>query len=318
MISVHHLTKRYGQDTAVHDLSFEVAEGQTLALVGTSGCGKTTTLKMINRLVEPSSGSIILNGSNIMQEPVVEVRRRMGYVIQSIGLFPHYTVAENVGVTPKLLGWSEKKIRKRTDDLLGRLKLSPGKYLDKYPNQLSGGQRQRVGIARALAANPPIILMDEPFGALDPITRKDIQKDFKNLEELSEKTTILVTHDVEEAFKLADLICVLDRGEVQQIGTPADLLFRPANDFIRRFLAGQSLQLMFEVFRLRDLAPMLPEGKQGHAFHAEDRLEKVLEQLTRPDRRTERGYFEVGSSYRTFSWQEMMNAIHQKIKIDVQ
>ncbi len=314
MISVHHLTKYFGKDAAVDDLSFEVPEGRTLALVGTSGCGKTTTLKMINRLVEPSSGAIILDGQDIMQEPVVQVRRRMGYVIQSIGLFPHYTVAENVGVTPKLLGWPAEKIRQRITDLLERLKLPPEKFLNKYPNQLSGGQRQRVGIARALAADPPIVLMDEPFGALDPITRRDIQQDFKNLEELSTKTTILVTHDIEEAFKLADLICVLDKGKVQQIGTPTSLLFQPENDFVRRFLAGQSLTLMFEVFRLKDIAPNLEAGQRGPLFSAEDRLEKVLEQLTSPDQHTDHGHFEHEGSFRGFNWQQLMEAFDQHRK----
>ncbi|GJM35794.1 MAG: hypothetical protein DHS20C18_47950 [Saprospiraceae bacterium] len=313
MISVNNLTKTYGKDVAVKDLSFQVAEGQTLALVGTSGCGKTTTLKMINRLVEPTSGEIILNGSNIMEEPVVDIRRRMGYVIQSIGLFPHYTVEENVGVAPKLLGWPAEKTYQRTLSLLERLKLPPEKFLKKYPHELSGGQRQRVGIARALAADPPIILMDEPFGALDPITRMDIQQDFKNLEELSGKTTVLVTHDIEEAFKLADLVCVLHQGQLQQFDTPKDLLFKPANDFIRRFLSGQSLSLMMAVFSLADLADSLPEGKGGSTFQAADSLEKTLEQLTRVDREVNQGYFQYKGFNRSFNWSQLMEAFHQTI-----
>lgn len=259
MIEVRHLTKRYGDVAAVRDLSFRVESGQTLALIGTSGCGKTTTLKMINRLVEPTSGTILVDGADVRQQPVEALRRRLGYVIQQTGLFPHYSVAENIGVVPRLEGWPAGRIEARVRRLLEQVGLPPGEYANKYPAQLSGGQQQRVGIARALAADPPIVLMDEPFGALDPITRRDIRRDFMEMEDLASKTVILVTHDVEEAFEMGDLICLLDRGEVQQLGVPKDLLFHPANAFVARFLAGRQLTLEQEVVTLAELFNDLPE-----------------------------------------------------------
>lgn len=257
MIQVEALSKRYGTVTAVEQLSFRLAAGQTLVLAGTSGSGKTTTLKMLNRLIEPSSGRILLEGRNILEQPLAEMRRRMGYVIQDIGLFPHFTIAQNIGVVPKLLQWDANRIQQRATELLDRLGLPAEQFLHRYPHELSGGQQQRVGIARALAADPPVILMDEPFGALDPITREQLRQDFQQLEELKEKTTILVTHDVEEAFVLGDLICLLDKGQVQQLGSPQDLLFRPANDFVRQFISSQRLNLAYRSLRLKDVKPHL-------------------------------------------------------------
>ena len=253
MITVQNLSKSYGSTVAVDQLSFSVERGQTLALVGTSGSGKTTTLKMLNRLVEPSSGAIFLDGTAIHQQPVSQMRRQMGYVIQQVGLFPHYTVAENIAVVPRLLGWPASRIAQQSQDLLARLGLPPDEYLHRYPAELSGGQQQRVGIARALAAYPPVVLMDEPFSALDPITRQELRRDFLELDQLRQKTVILVTHDVQEAFELADQICLLDGGRLQQLGTPAELLFRPANAFVRRFLASQRLNLAYLILRLSDL-----------------------------------------------------------------
>ncbi|PSR08545.1 MAG: glycine/betaine ABC transporter ATP-binding protein [Bacteroidetes bacterium] len=258
MITVHKLSKSFGSTVAVEQLSFTVETGQTLALVGTSGSGKTTTLKMLNRLVTPSSGAIYLNGIAIHQQPLAQMRRQMGYVIQQVGLFPHYTVAGNIAVVPRLLGWSAERIAQQSRDLLTRLKLPPDEYLYRYPAELSGGQQQRVGIARALAADPPVVLMDEPFSALDPITRQELRRDFLELDQLRHKTVILVTHDVQEAFELADQICLLDGGRLQQLGTPADLLFRPANAFVRRFLAPQRLNLAYLILRLSDLPRRLP------------------------------------------------------------
>ncbi len=262
MIQVEHLSKQYETVTALHDLSFELQAGQTLVLAGTSGSGKTTTLKMINRLIEPSGGRILLQGEDIMQQPLAEMRRKMGYVIQHIGLFPHYTIAENVAVVPQLLGWEETRTRARAEELLQLLGLEPASFLDRYPPELSGGQQQRIGIARALAADPPVILMDEPFGALDPITRQQLRRDFKQLDALRSKTTLIVTHDVEEAFVLGDLICLLDKGEVQQIGTPRDLLFEPANDFVRQFIGEQRLSLAYLALQLADVREQLPTGER--------------------------------------------------------
>ncbi|MFK7922227.1 MAG: ABC transporter ATP-binding protein [Bacteroidia bacterium] len=269
MIEVKHLTKIYGDIRAVDDVSFALSEGQTLALVGTSGSGKTTTLKMLNRLIEPSSGSIMVKGKEVMQMSPVDLRRQMGYVIQQSGLFPHYTVLQNVCIVPKLLGWDEQKMRDRAFSLLERLALEPKLYADKYPDQLSGGQQQRVGLARALAADPPIILMDEPFGALDPLTRQSIRQEFKELEELSSKTTLIVTHDIEEAFYLGDLICVLDQGTLQQIGTPQELLWQPANDFVRDFVAGKRMNLQWQIFHLSDLFSLLPPPLSDRKYQGE-------------------------------------------------
>ncbi|MBC7893684.1 MAG: ATP-binding cassette domain-containing protein [Sphingobacteriaceae bacterium] len=257
MISVQHLTKRYGDRAVVSDVSFEVAEGETLVLLGTSGCGKTTTLKMLNRLVEPSAGEIRVGGVDVRQQSPPELRRGMGYVVQETGLFPHYTVAENVAVVPRLLGWDDARIRRRTLELLALLRL-PEEFATRYPDQLSGGQRQRVGLARALAADPPVVLMDEPFGALDPVTRAGIRREFKNLEVLREKTIVLVTHDVVEAFELGDQVCLMNAGRIEQLGSPQDLLFHPATEFVKNFFENQRLALQLGVVTLGELRPFLP------------------------------------------------------------
>ncbi len=221
---------------------------------------------MINRLIEPTDGHVLINGNDTQNHDPVTLRREIGYIIQDIGLFPHYTIEENVAVVPKLLGWSQADIQTRTEELMERLKLPFREYAAKLPHQLSGGQQQRVGIARALAADPPIILMDEPFGALDPITRKDIRRDFMELEELSSKTSILVTHDIEEAFEMADVICLLDKGEVQQTGTSKELLFQPANPFVKKFLIDKLTQLEFQAILIADIFDDLPdEGKSSQA-----------------------------------------------------
>lgn len=259
MIKTQGLTRRFGDFTAVQEVSFELQEGETLALIGPSGCGKTTTLKMLNRLITPTAGTVWVNGQDISQQPVVQLRRQMGYVIQDMGLFPHYTVAENIAVVPKLLGWEAGKIKARVGALLEQLGLDTGPFAQKYPHELSGGQQQRVGIARALAANPPIVLMDEPFGALDPLTRQQIRRDFMELEELRSKTTIMVTHDIEEAFEMGSLICLLNRGEIQQLGPPDALLQSPANDFVADFVAEKAAQLELRSAKLRDIFSQLPE-----------------------------------------------------------
>jgi osmoprotectant transport system ATP-binding protein len=243
MIVVKGITKTYGGFKAVDDVSFAVEEGENTIFLGASGSGKTTLLKMINRLIEPSAGEIWIGGKKIGEQPPAALRKKIGYVLQNTGLFPHYTVAENIAVVPRLLGWDKTRIRSRTADLLEKLHLPPGKYLSSYPNELSGGQQQRVGLARALAADPPVLLMDEPFGALDPLTRASVKKDFKELDELKSKTIILVTHDVLEAFELADRICLLDKGKIIQSGKPDELLYRPANEYVRRFFDEHRFQL---------------------------------------------------------------------------
>ncbi|GAA4454738.1 hypothetical protein GCM10023189_21610 [Nibrella saemangeumensis] len=256
MLTVQHLTKRYPNHTAVDEVSFSVREGETLVLLGTSGCGKTTTLKMINRLIEPTAGRVDLNGTDIRRQNVHDLRRTIGYVIQETGLFPHYTIAQNIAVVPQLLGWADQRIRQRTAELLAMLHL-PEASLHQYPDQLSGGQRQRVGLARALAADPPVVLMDEPLGALDPVTRASIRREFRHLDALRQKTIVMVTHDVQEAFELGDRVCLMDKGRIQQIGTPKELLLRPANDFVRRFFDDQRLTLQLQTVTLQDLLPLL-------------------------------------------------------------
>jgi osmoprotectant transport system ATP-binding protein len=257
MIRVENLTKQYGPVKAVDDINFEVAEGENLILLGTSGCGKTTTLKMINRLIEPTSGQILINGEDVTRQPPELLRRNIGYVLQNNGLFPHYTIAENIAVVPKLLKWDARRIADRTQELLQKLHLSAD-FLTKFPSQLSGGQQQRIGLARALMADAPVLLMDEPFGALDNITRAKIQDEFKELDELQRKTIVMVTHDVQEAFELGNRICIMDKGCIVQAGTPAELLFKPANHFVKDFLQAQRLQLELKAVTLQDVWELLP------------------------------------------------------------
>ncbi|SDX57839.1 ABC transporter ATP-binding protein [Hymenobacter psychrophilus] len=261
-IEVRNLTKRYGSHTAVQDVSFRVEAGETLVLLGPSGCGKTTLLRMLNRLVEPDSGVVLINGQHVRSQPPELLRRGIGYVIQQVGLLPHYTVAENVAVVPQLLGYAPAIIAARTAELLNRLHLPPERFAGQCPSQLSGGQQQRVGLARALAADPPVVLLDEPFGALDPITRASIRREFRELPELRRTTVVLVTHDVTEAFELADQILLLDAGRVQQLGPPRELLLRPANDFVRRFFAAEQLALQLRALRLTDVLTELPAADE--------------------------------------------------------
>jgi osmoprotectant transport system ATP-binding protein len=239
MIQLEQLTKRYGATVAVDHLDLEVAAGELCVLVGPSGCGKTTTMKMINRLVEPTSGRILLEGRDVTHGDPVELRRRIGYVIQQVGLFPHLTIADNVATVPKLLGWDKRKVRSRVVELLELVGLPPKAFAKRYPHQLSGGQRQRVGVARALGADPPVLLMDEPFGAIDPITRGRLQEEFLRLQREGRKTIVFVTHDLEEAVHLGDRIAILAEGGVlAQYDTPAAILGRPASEFVADFVGA--------------------------------------------------------------------------------
>jgi osmoprotectant transport system ATP-binding protein len=285
VIRASRLRKHFGGHAVVQDVSFELGAGETLVLLGPSGCGKTTLLKMLNRLIEPDAGTIEVNGQDVRRQRPEELRRGMGYVIQQVGLLPHYTVAENVAVVPRLLGHPAAVIAARTTALLTRLHLPPERYAAQLPHQLSGGQQQRVGLARALAADPPIVLLDEPFGALDPLTRTSIRREFRELEELRRKTVVLVTHDVIEAFELADRILLLDAGKLQQLGTPRELLFQPASDFVRRFFAAERLALQLRTLTLADLAPFLvaraPNGPVALGG-ARTTVQEALEALTNP------------------------------------
>ena len=252
MIVAENVSKYFGKLKAVDDISFEVREGENLILLGTSGCGKTTTLKMINRLVAPASGCIKVNGIDVTRQSPETLRRGIGYVLQHNSLFPHYTVAENVAVVPHLLQWDKKRIKSRTEELLNKLNL-PGDKLSAYPHELSGGQQQRVNIARAIAADPPVLLMDEPFGALDTITRANISREFSEIDEFMRKTIVMVTHDIQEAFLLGDRICLIREGKIVQCGKPLELLFHPANDFVKEFLSASYLRLALGAIKIQDI-----------------------------------------------------------------
>lgn len=274
MIKVERVEKYFGKTKAVDKISFEISEAENVVLLGTSGCGKTTTLRMINRLIEISSGSIYVAGKNIKEVSPEDLRRNIGYVLQHNGLFPHYTIAENIAVVPNLLQWPKNKIAKRVSELLEQLSL-PQEYLSLYPTQLSGGQQQRVGLARALAADPPVLLMDEPFGALDAVTRGNITKEFSQLEVLKKKTIVLVTHDIREAFDMGDKILLMDKGRIVQSGTPTDLLFKPANEFVSGFFEAQQMQLELHAVLLKDIWPHLSMNNNG-----ENNLPEVDEDKT--------------------------------------
>jgi osmoprotectant transport system ATP-binding protein len=248
-----------GAAPAVTDLSLTIPAGEIVVLVGPSGCGKTTTMKMINRLIEPTSGRITIDGEDVMSLPAVELRRRIGYVIQQVGLFPHLTVAENVAVVPRLLRWPEKRVRDRAEELLQLVRLDPATYRDRYPAALSGGERQRVGVARALAADPPLMLMDEPFGAVDPILRDRLQNEFLRLQAQVRKTIVFVTHDVDEAIKMADRIAILQRGGIlAQYDTPDAILAEPAGEFVARFVGADRGLKRLSLGRVRDLPLSAP------------------------------------------------------------
>ncbi len=285
VVAFEHVTKRYaGSDSApaVDDLSLTIPAGEVCVLVGPSGCGKTTSMKMVNRLIEPTSGRITIGDEDVMSLPTVELRRRIGYVIQQVGLFPHLTIGDNVAVVPKLLRWKGPRIRERVEELLELVGLEPEQYRDRYPNELSGGERQRVGVARALAADPPVMLMDEPFGAVDPIRRDGLQNEFLRLQQRVRKTIIFVTHDVDEAIKMGDRIAILQRGGIlAQYDTPAAILANPASEFVERFVGADRGLKRLSLGRVRDLelidAVLVRAGEQRTEIRG--RLDRV-EELT--------------------------------------
>lgn len=232
-----------GGETALRGVSFQVERGETLVLLGSSGSGKTTSLKMMNRLVLPDQGEVLIEGKEVRHWDPIRLRRRAGYVIQEVGLLPHMTVEENVALVPRLEGWELDRRRARARELMELVGLEPTDFGAKRPSELSGGQKQRVGVARALANDPPLLLMDEPFGALDPITRRRLQGEFQNLEQLLKKTVVFVTHDVHEALRLADRIAVMDGGEVHQVGSPREIVNEPADEFVREFVRYDELHI---------------------------------------------------------------------------
>jgi osmoprotectant transport system ATP-binding protein len=281
MIEVRNVSKSFGKNVAVENISFTVNKGEKLILLGVSGCGKTTTLKMLNKLVAVSRGSISIDGVDIQNQRSEKLRRKIGYVLQRNSLFPHFTVLENISVVPNLLNWQKSRTEERAKILLGKFHL-PQDRLSAYPKELSGGEAQRVNLARALAADPPILLMDEPFSALDTITRKAMRNEFVALGEFKEKTIVMVTHDVQEAFEIGDRICLMDKGKIVQIGTPKQLLFAPLNDFVRDFLSNSYLQLLLTVTRCSDIWTFLdgvPQSvtENGSEFSAEISVASALE-----------------------------------------
>ncbi|WGK69896.1 ABC transporter ATP-binding protein [Candidatus Haliotispira prima] len=246
MIELKDVNKFYGNNHAIKNVSFQVEEGETLVLLGRSGCGKTTTLKMINRLIPFDSGDILINGISVMDWNPIRLRRNVGYVFQNIGLFPHLNIYDNLTIVPKLLRWSAEETAKWLDNVLNLLQIDRD-LLKRRPRQLSGGQRQRIGVGRALIGNPNIVLMDEPFGALDPITREEIQEEFSSVKHLIQKTIVFVTHDIHEAFTIGDKICLFEGGEIAQIGTPYQIVHEPANEFVERFIARHMSILKEEI-----------------------------------------------------------------------
>ncbi|MCD4820856.1 MAG: ATP-binding cassette domain-containing protein [Methanococcoides sp.] len=247
------VTKKYDDRFAINDISIDIEGGELVIFIGPSGSGKTTTLRMINRLIEPDSGTILINDQNVMELEPVALRRNIGYVIQNIGLFPHMNIAENIGLVAKLEGWDEKKIKDRVEYLLDFVSLPSEMFMDRYPHQLSGGQQQRVGLARALMMDPPLLLMDEPFGALDPILRKQLQEEFYQIREKLGKTIIFVTHDIEEAFKLGDRIAIMDDAKLVQIGTAEELIFHPANEMVASIVDTSKKFKHLDTLKIKDL-----------------------------------------------------------------
>ena len=298
-ILIENVTKRYGSGKAAVDhLTLEIPAGQTVMFVGPSGCGKTTTLKMINRLIEPTEGRLVIDGQDVTRMNGDRLRRQIGYVIQAGGLLPHMTVAKNIGLVPKMLGWDKRRIAERVDELLDLVSLDQDTYRDRYPRELSGGQQQRVGVARALAADPPVLLMDEPFGAVDPITRQRLQDELINIQNELQKTIVCVTHDFDEAVKLGDWIAVFDEGaQIVQYDTPERILAEPASEFVENFIGSGAGLKQLGLARVEDvdlleaitgragdsavqLLDLVEKGRQNHAVVLDER-ERPLAWLSR-------------------------------------
>ena len=280
MIEIDRVSKSYGERRVVDSLSLTVDAGALCVLLGSSGCGKSTTLRMINRLIPFDSGSIRVSGEDVTLLPAETLRRRIGYAIQSIGLFPHWTVEENIATVPRLLKWPKVRVGDRVTELLELLRLDPGTYRSKYPHQLSGGEQQRVGVARALAADPELMLMDEPFAAVDPITRDALQAELAHIHRATRKTIVFVTHDIDEALRLATVIAIMDEGRIVQVGTPLDILEHPANDFVREFVGHQGLGL--KLLSVRKVGDRLRRGEtaEGKPLSLDASLGEALSAMT--------------------------------------
>jgi osmoprotectant transport system ATP-binding protein len=280
MIEIDQVSKSYGDRRVVDRLSLTIDVGELCVLLGSSGCGKSTTLRMINRLIPTDGGSIRVGGEDVASVSAETLRRHIGYAIQSIGLFPHWTIGDNIATVPRLLKWREARIRDRVSELLALFRLDPLTYRGKYPHQLSGGEQQRVGVARALAADPELLLMDEPFAAIDPITRDALQAELAHIHQATGKTIVFVTHDIEEALRLATVIAIMDRGRIVQLGTPVDILEHPADDFVRDFVGAKDLGL--KLLSVRRIADRLRNGEtaEGEPLALDASLAEALSAMT--------------------------------------
>ncbi len=277
VIQFNHVSKAYEDGMkAVDSLHLEIKKGEFFVLIGPSGCGKTTTMKMINRLIETTEGSILIDGKDIQQYNINELRWNIGYVLQQIALFPHMTIAENIAVVPEMRKWSKEKIKARVDELLQMVGLDPDVYRDRMPDELSGGQKQRVGVVRALAANPKIVLMDEPFSALDPLSREQLQKDIVQLQKKIQKTIVFVTHDMQEALSLGDRICIMKEGKVVQLDTPEGIIHNPKNEFVEEFIGNRG-QPWYEGKSIEDVLPLDESIRvEGDALSLHSSLQEAL------------------------------------------
>ncbi|MGG2015402.1 ABC transporter ATP-binding protein [Bacillus sp. S10(2024)] len=315
MIRFEHVSKTFDDKTkAVDSLQLEIRKGEFFVLIGPSGCGKTTTMKMINRLIETTEGSIFIDGKNIRDYNIHELRWNIGYVLQQIALFPHMTIAENIAVVPEMRKWSKVKIEKRVDELLEMVGLDPHIYRERMPDELSGGQKQRVGVVRALAANPKIILMDEPFSALDPLSREQLQRDLVDLQKKIQKTIVFVTHDMQEALALGDRICIMKDGKVVQLDTPEVILQNPANTFVEEFIGRPRLS-WYDHRKVEDIVSILTkEGKQGdgHPLSTEVAL---YDALLRLEHEKEIPIEENGTYIGTLTSQHIVQYIVEQMKV---
>lgn len=278
MIEIKNVTKIYDGIRAVNQLNLTVRDGEIFVLLGSSGCGKSTTLNMINRLIEPTEGNIYIDGKDIKDFKPEILRRSIGYVVQGTGLFPNMTVGQNIGIVPKMLKWNSQEIKRRVKELLEMIGLDPDKYVKKYPHQLSGGEAQRIGVARALAANPGILLMDEPFGAVDPINRANLQNEFMKLQKKLHTTVVLVTHDIGEAMKMGDRIALMDQGKLQGVGTPRELLCNKDNQFICEFMGNDSFINILNCYTVKEYVQPV-NVQAGISIHETDNLKDAMAKM---------------------------------------
>ena len=317
MISVQHVSKFFNGKPAVDDISFEVGAGDNFILLGPSGCGKTSTLKMINRLIEADKGTVTIDGTDIRRQHPDKLRRNIGYVLQRNSLFPHYTVAENISTVPGILAWEKIKTKNRVNELLEKLHLAAD-IADRFPHELSGGETQRVNLARALAANPSILLMDEPFSSLDTITKKALRKEFMELDELRNKTIVMVTHDVSEAFEMGDTICLMNNGRLVQQGSATELLYQPADTFVQQFLSPDWLQLSMAVTPISRVWDLLlgddnSEDDSDAGYFAGTMVGKILAEVN--DKNDCQKIITIGDNHtgewKRTSWQNLLDAFAQ-------